>query len=524
MAQKSDTPGNFWRELKRRKVGHVITVYAAVSFIILQVLDIKVQPLKLPAWTMQFVIILLCIGFIISVLVSWVYDLTPAGLEKTKPVNAAIQSDQKTSSTSGSLKTATFISAVIIISLLAFNFFGRININSGNSKIEKSVAGTANLTAYDFYKRGRDALPEFWIEVRDSGALNRAGMYYRKAIGFDSTFANAYVGLAEVYYANHFLSGRRRENYLDSTLILADRAIFYDKKLSEAHIVKGMYLFSNWLREEALNEVDSALKLKPDDWMTFYGKAYICQNDDNVEFLDNLQKALIINHNGKESPTIYRMIGKRLLETGFIDKAVSCFTKAFELDRDSAFYLGCLGLTESDQGKFQKSIGYCERALMTKPDYSEVIERKADDYLFSGQFQESLKYYKELNHIDQHSAYSYYQNKFNKEADRLFDQLVIARKMSITKFPRAMLNYYDLAEIYAFMGDKETALNYFRYCTQMKNIKNCQLWMLTHIKYDPLFNNIRDVPEFQKIVKEAEAKYNAEHEKVRKWLDEQGKL
>ena len=82
MAQKSDIPGNFWRELKRRKVGHVITVYAAVSFVILQVLDIIVQPLQLPAWTMQFVIILLCIGFIISALLSWVYDLTQNGIKK----------------------------------------------------------------------------------------------------------------------------------------------------------------------------------------------------------------------------------------------------------------------------------------------------------------------------------------------------------------------------------------------------------------------------------------------------------
>jgi tetratricopeptide (TPR) repeat protein len=362
-------------------------------------------------------------------------------------------------------------------------------------------------------------LPEFWIEVRDSGALNRAGMYYRKAIGFDSTFANAYVGLAEVYYANHFLSISKRENYLDSTLILADRAIFYDEKLSEAHIVKGMYLFSNWLREDALREVDNASKLNPDDWMTFYGKAYICQNEDNVVFLDNLQKALIINHNGKESPTIFRMIGKRLLETGFINKALSCFTRAFNLDRDSAFYLSCLGLTESDQGNFQKSLEYCERALMNKPDYGEVIERIADDYLFSGQYQESLKYYKELNHIDQQSAYSYCQNGFRKEADNLFNQLVKSHRNTIIKFPRAMLNYYDLAEIYAFRGDKENALKYFRYCTQMKNIKNCQLWMLTHIKYDPLFNSIRNEPEFQKVAREMEAKYQAEHEKVRKWME-----
>jgi molybdopterin converting factor small subunit len=44
------------------------------------------------------------------------------------------------------------------------------------------------------------------------------------------------------------------------------------------------------------------------------------------------------------------------------------------------------------------------------------------------------------------------------------------------------------------------------------------------IKSDPLFNNIRNEPEFQQIVKDLEAKYQAEHERVRTWLEEQAKL
>ena len=44
------------------------------------------------------------------------------------------------------------------------------------------------------------------------------------------------------------------------------------------------------------------------------------------------------------------------------------------------------------------------------------------------------------------------------------------------------------------------------------------------IKNDPLFNSIRNEPEFQQIVRDVEAKYQAEHERVRKWLEEQGKL
>lgn len=47
-----------------------------------------------------------------------------------------------------------------------------------------------------------------------------------------------------------------------------------------------------------------------------------------------------------------------------------------------------------------------------------------------------------------------------------------------------------------------------------------ELYRVTIIKHDPLFNSIRNEPEFQQIVRDIEAKYHADHERVRKWLEE----
>ena len=69
----------FWQELKRRKVVRVITVYAATAFVILELVDIITEPLRLPEWTLQFAIVFLCIGFIIAVILSWIYDIHPEG-------------------------------------------------------------------------------------------------------------------------------------------------------------------------------------------------------------------------------------------------------------------------------------------------------------------------------------------------------------------------------------------------------------------------------------------------------------
>jgi TolB-like protein len=140
MTQRLNSFERFWKELTRRKVIHVITVYAAVSFVILQLVDIVEQPLNLPDWTTALVIVLLSIGFFIAVFISWIYDMTPAGLMKTKPASAVRHSDRITSPASKGWKIATCVSGVIIIALLAFNYITRKNFTANHSNLDQSIA------------------------------------------------------------------------------------------------------------------------------------------------------------------------------------------------------------------------------------------------------------------------------------------------------------------------------------------------------------------------------------------------
>jgi tetratricopeptide (TPR) repeat protein len=87
MAQPLNRFSQFWNELKRRKVFRVLAMYAATAFIILEASDIMLPRLGLPDWTVTFVIILIIIGFPITVIVSWIFDITPEGLMKTMPLN-----------------------------------------------------------------------------------------------------------------------------------------------------------------------------------------------------------------------------------------------------------------------------------------------------------------------------------------------------------------------------------------------------------------------------------------------------
>lgn len=83
----------FWQELTRRKVIKVAAIYAATSFVIKEVGDIILPRLGLPEWTVTFIIVLLIIGFPITLILSWIFDVTPEGIKKTESLEKAITSE-----------------------------------------------------------------------------------------------------------------------------------------------------------------------------------------------------------------------------------------------------------------------------------------------------------------------------------------------------------------------------------------------------------------------------------------------
>ena len=118
----SGTPNKlirFWRELKRRRVIHVITVYASASFVLIELVNNLSEPLNLPPKLATIVIILLAIGFPLAVILGWIYDLTPGGIEKTRQVEEL--DEDKSRSVPNAWRIATYLSFVVIAILLAWN-------------------------------------------------------------------------------------------------------------------------------------------------------------------------------------------------------------------------------------------------------------------------------------------------------------------------------------------------------------------------------------------------------------------
>lgn len=84
---------SFIAELKRRHVVRVGIVYAAVAFVVLQVADLSFTRLGLPDWTVTLVLVLALLGFPISLVLAWAFDLTPGGVRRTEALQPAVPDD-----------------------------------------------------------------------------------------------------------------------------------------------------------------------------------------------------------------------------------------------------------------------------------------------------------------------------------------------------------------------------------------------------------------------------------------------
>ena len=90
----------------------------------------------MPDWTMILVVVLLTVGFIIAVILSWIYDIHPKwGIVKTEPVDKV--KDEDVPKSSNSWKIASYVSFVVIFALIVLNIIPR----TGNREIiDKSIA------------------------------------------------------------------------------------------------------------------------------------------------------------------------------------------------------------------------------------------------------------------------------------------------------------------------------------------------------------------------------------------------
>src|SRR5256886_8027792 len=82
----SDKP-SFFSDFKRRHVDKVALTYAVVSWLLIELAWIFLPRLDAPEWILPAFIVFVAFGFIVTVIISWSFEMTPEGMKRTADVS-----------------------------------------------------------------------------------------------------------------------------------------------------------------------------------------------------------------------------------------------------------------------------------------------------------------------------------------------------------------------------------------------------------------------------------------------------
>jgi TolB-like protein len=403
---------------------------------------------------------------------------------------------------------------------------------------------TENLDAYYAYLRGNDEYsnrPRYGfarLSRPNSDALNRAEDLYHQALEYDPEYAQAYVGLAKVYWAMNYGDEYFSENFIDSVLFLANKALSFDNNLAEAYSLRGDYYTEKADYDKAIKEYEKTLDINPNYWQAYDGLANLYTSlRDPINTIKNYTKALKLNHDPKERLFLLNNIAFNYGCLGFYDKSIEYYKERLKLDDDSLRYYGAVANIARFNEKYSVTLQHYKRMHALNPgnDYGRGM---ATIYYILGQKETAAEWYKKyISGLDtleasvmfnqmQRVGFAYLVAGQPEKAEEYFELQKKYCEESIklnTSYAQYSTAYYDLACVLAIMGDKQNAYkNLHIYNDKIGDSE--YLSMFWFFKTDPLLESIRNEPEYQEIYHELETKYNNTHEKVRKWLEEQGML
>lgn len=133
MANSQNRIMRFWQELKRRKVIKVIVMYAGSAFVLFDLANNVVEPMNLPAWLPRVIIWIALGGFPIVVVLSWIFDITPEGIDKTKSIEDIPDPEDEQATGRRRLKASDVIimALFVLVGILAYpRIFRERNLNA----------------------------------------------------------------------------------------------------------------------------------------------------------------------------------------------------------------------------------------------------------------------------------------------------------------------------------------------------------------------------------------------------------
>ncbi len=324
------------------------------------------------------------------------------------------------------------------------------------TRIEKKP--TANLTAYEYYLKGR----EYYYRYKKQDNENAIKLF-KNALELDGEYALAWAGLGDAYAQRPVRFGFAF-SWLDSAIAVSKRALALDPNSAEAYKGLGTAYSYKGLDNKALQALHKAVELNPNYFPAVTSIGFI------YNYIGAFDKALRWQKKSADlNPThanSYLSVGDtyRILDDPV--KAEEGFNKALKLQPDNYFAYFDLALLYLAQDKDQQAMDQIEKLLAIDSDDTRILEMVAQIAGYSGNFTQAKQFYQQsiANHAsidtDPYAlspiglGHILWEAGQQHEAQKLLNLSRNLRQKLIEQGDEAYFSRYEIANIEAIQGNE----------------------------------------------------------------------
>jgi len=361
---------SFLNELKRRNVFRVGIFYLAGSWLLIQVLETLFPIFRLDETSIQIVVIILGIGFIPALILSWVFELTPEGLKRDKDV------DRSAPATIASGKGLDKIIIVILVLALGYFAVDKFVLDpSRDAEIVETATerartealyesfGDKSIVVLPFINMSADPDQEFFSDGISEELLNLLSRI-RELRVISRTSAFSFKGkdvdiptIAERLKVDHVLEGsvRKSGNKVRITVQLIDARTdshlwseTYDRTLDDIFAIQDdiAAVVVDQLRVTLLGEAPESRRIDPDAYVLYLQAKHLLTFggvEDRPKIIELLKQALevapdyvpALNSLGLAYYWSVRSI-ETSLQAEYLRRSIEMNNKALKIDPDDA--------------------------------------------------------------------------------------------------------------------------------------------------------------------------------------------
>jgi tetratricopeptide (TPR) repeat protein/predicted Ser/Thr protein kinase len=229
---------------------------------------------------------------------------------------------------------------------------------------------THSTEAYRYYLEGVEQLNRFYqTEAKES---------FKKALGFDSTFAMVYLRMASL--AENRAEGKKA----------IERAVRYSDKVSkkEKHYIASAAALAGGDVDKAILELEEITKEDPNDSHAYsaLGAIYRTQKRNSQKAIENYRKAIEIDPLDKSS---YNVLAYEYQKIGDVDNYIWAIYQYMALAPDEANPYDSRADLYAYSGKLDKAIESYQEALKRKPDFYPSVLKLSYMRLFSREYEDA---------------------------------------------------------------------------------------------------------------------------------------